>query len=559
MPPRLRALVTAATPWIAPALLALSALALLVATLSSLGSHFLRSPLARDPAQFQFMAWAISRGAVDYRDLNDMNAPLSHAIHWLFMHLGGLDDGRFRRLELGALLAAAALAAALLPRRAPALRPVAALCAAAALASEYLRLFPWHLSQRDGMAMWFALPAFALGALALDDAPAIPRRRALLAAGALVGLATTLKPFFGLLGVPLLVGALAALPPGQRARAALHLVLGGLVGTLPALAFTLVFGSLRDYLRLGFVEGPLFYQGVYDRTLREILLDPAEPFHWLRAGAASTVLGLALLGLGALPRRDLPLILAPASTVLIVLVQHKGFVYHVIPSIGATVLLWAHLLVTAAERAPRRALPALGVGLAGASLALWSASLLPTSALLLPTSLEYERIADGRLEALPPGPGLGIPDYFPRELRLGADWLRARTPPDARVYVYGHDAAVLLYARRRPAVATLSSAGIDLAGLLLSPRREGLPAARVRALEAVQRRTIAATLGRLQRDGAAACVLIDRSPWMTEPTALADLERHAPALAQWVLANHTEAQSFGPVHVWLPRGDGLTP
>jgi hypothetical protein len=46
---------------------------------------------------------------------------------------------------------------------------------------------------------------------------------------------------------------------------------------------------------------------------------------------------------------------------------------------------------------------------------------------------------------------------------------------------------------------------------------------------------------------------------MTEPTALADLERHAPALAQWVLANHTEAQSFGPVHVWLPRGDGLTP
>ncbi len=556
LPPRLRAALAAATPCLAPVIVALSALALLVVSLSELGSHFLRSPLARDPAQFQFIAWAISRGSVDYRDLRDMNAPLSHAIHWLFMHLGGLDEGRFRRLELGTLAVTMGLAGWWLPRRARsvALRLVASLGVVAVVIAEYLRTFPWHLSQRDGMALWFVLPATALGASALDDdAPVARRRRALLAAGALIGLATTLKPFFGLMGVPLMVGALAVLPRGQRLRGALALLLGGLAGTLPALLFTLLLGSLPDYLREAFVSGPLFYQGIYDRPLRDIFQDPMEPFHWLRAGAVSTALGLGLLGLGALPRRDLPLLLAPSVAVAVVLIQHKGFAYHVHLVTGATLLLWVHLLLTALERTPPRVLPSLAVGLAGASLALWSASLLRSSALLLPECLEYERIADGDLASLPPGPGLRIPDYFPRELRLGASWLRAHTPPDARVYVYGHDVAVLLYARRRPAAATLGSAGIDLAGLLIPPQRERLPGRRVRGLEAMQRHNIDDDLQRLRRDGAAACVLIDRSPWMTEPTALADLQRHAPALAEWVLTRYAEAASFGPVHVWLPR------
>jgi len=236
-----------------------------------------------------------------------------------------------------------------------------------------------------------------------------------------------------------------------------------------------------------------------------------------------------------------------------VLIQHKGFAYHVHLATGVTLLLWVHLLLTAVERTPPRVLPSLAVGLAGASLALWSASLLRSSALLLPECLEYERIADGDLASLPPGPALRIPDYFPRELRLGASWLRAHTPPDSRIYVYGHDVSMLLYARRRPATATLGSAGIDLAGLLIPPQRGGLPEARVRALEAMQRRNIDDELRRLRRDGAAACVLIDRSPWMTEPTALDDLQRHAPALAEHVLANYVEAANFGPVHIWIPK------
>ena len=112
------------------------------------------------------------------------------------------------------------------------------------------------------MALWFVLPATALGAAALDDSASMARRRrALLAAGALIGLATTLKPYFGLMGIPLLlVGALTVPGAGHRLAAARHLVLGGLLGAVPALVFTLLLGSLRHYLREGFVHGPIFVE-----------------------------------------------------------------------------------------------------------------------------------------------------------------------------------------------------------------------------------------------------------------------------------------------------------
>lgn len=556
LPPRLRATLDAVVRHLALALVGLAALALLATTWSALGAHYLRSPLARDPAEFQFIAWAVSRGEVDYRDLRDMNAPLSHAIHWLFMHLGGLDDGRFRRLELVTLVASVGLAGGCLPRRAPSApaRVVAGLCAVAGVVAEYFRTFPWHLSQRDAFAVWFVLPATALAARALaPGATATFRRNATLGAGALVGAATTLKPFLGLMGVPLMVGALACLSGAERWRASRRLVVGGLLGTLPALAFTLAFGSLSDYLREGFVDGPLFYQGLYDRPLREIFLDPNEPFQWMRAAAASTVLGLALVGLRFLSAGDLPVVLAPLAAAAVVLAQHKGFAYHAHVTAAATLLLWAHLLVTAAERAPKRALPALSIGLVGAGLALWSTAIQPGSALLWPVSLEYERLADGDPAARPAGPALGIPDYFPRELRLGGAWLRANTAPDARVFVYGHDVSMLLYARRRPATALMGSVGVDLAGLLLPPGRDALAPARRRGLESLQRRNVADALRRLRAEAPAACALIDHSPWMTEPTALADLQRHAPELAAVVTTGYVEAASYGPVHLWRRR------
>jgi hypothetical protein len=56
--------------------------------------------LGRDQGIFQYVAWAITRGAVDYRDIRDVNGPLAHVVHLAFLMLGGADEHRFRLLDL---------------------------------------------------------------------------------------------------------------------------------------------------------------------------------------------------------------------------------------------------------------------------------------------------------------------------------------------------------------------------------------------------------------------------------------------------------------------------
>ena len=40
-----------------------------------------RTTLGRDQGIFQYVAWAIHEGAIDYRDVRDVNGPLVHAVH----------------------------------------------------------------------------------------------------------------------------------------------------------------------------------------------------------------------------------------------------------------------------------------------------------------------------------------------------------------------------------------------------------------------------------------------------------------------------------------------
>src|SRR5215469_12540906 len=71
--------------------------------------------LGRDQGIFQYVAWAIGRGAVDYRDVRDVNGPLTHLIHFVFLRLGGGDEHRFRCLDLAATGVSFAFAGACLP------------------------------------------------------------------------------------------------------------------------------------------------------------------------------------------------------------------------------------------------------------------------------------------------------------------------------------------------------------------------------------------------------------------------------------------------------------
>src|SRR5262245_15578145 len=56
--------------------------------------------LGRDQGIFQYIAWAVLRGEVDYRDVRDVNGPLTHLVHMLMLLAGGGDEYRFRVLDL---------------------------------------------------------------------------------------------------------------------------------------------------------------------------------------------------------------------------------------------------------------------------------------------------------------------------------------------------------------------------------------------------------------------------------------------------------------------------
>src|ERR1700689_1864165 len=62
--------------------------------------HAALETLGRDQGIFQYVAWAVRHGARDYRDVRDVNGPLTHLIHLVFQMLGGADEHRFRVLDL---------------------------------------------------------------------------------------------------------------------------------------------------------------------------------------------------------------------------------------------------------------------------------------------------------------------------------------------------------------------------------------------------------------------------------------------------------------------------
>src|SRR6185312_6404625 len=74
-----------------------------------------RTPLGRDQGIFQYVAWAVGRGAIDYRDVRDVNGPLTHFVHLAFLGLGGADEHRFRVLDLAVTALTFALVGACVP------------------------------------------------------------------------------------------------------------------------------------------------------------------------------------------------------------------------------------------------------------------------------------------------------------------------------------------------------------------------------------------------------------------------------------------------------------
>src|ERR1700683_1201386 len=61
--------------------------------------HAVLETLGRDQGIFQYIAVGVSHGAKDYLDVRDVNGPLTHLVHMVFLWLGGADEHRFRVMD----------------------------------------------------------------------------------------------------------------------------------------------------------------------------------------------------------------------------------------------------------------------------------------------------------------------------------------------------------------------------------------------------------------------------------------------------------------------------
>jgi hypothetical protein len=289
-------------------------------------------PLTGDATIFHFMADQFLIGLVPYRDLADINMPLIYGIHAAIVWIGGLSDAAWRAFDL---LAAAVMSALIAMLVRPAGR-AAALLAVLAMLATHLLLGPLAAGQRDYLLAILAL-AVAWLSIAAHEAP---QRRGvyLLAAGACVVIAASLKPS------ALLLGLLPTLTIGwPRVRDIAWMAAGALTAGLA------VFGTLTALGGLGAFIDML-------RTLLPAYASLNDPTVWqmLQACAGLPPLaGLALaaaLGIAAAKTVRLRALMGLAAFGLIhLLVQRKAFFYHVYP-LGVGLACWGAFSVATLSR-----------------------------------------------------------------------------------------------------------------------------------------------------------------------------------------------------------------
>ncbi len=547
--------------------------------------------LGRDQGIFQYVAWALGRGLKDYRDIRDVNGPLTHLVHMVFLALGGADEHRFHVLDLTVTGATFALAGACLPGLVATDTPLGDAKARAArwlervgwafaawviLSAQYLAFLYWDLAQRESFFDWFMLSGVALQLFAqsrLARSPA-PGKRHLETALLAVAGALSLVPWFGKPTYALFTFAqLAALlldPDAalSRRRRFAAFALGGLAGALTQVAFLLAYADIGAFVRIYLVDVPALYQFIWPRTPAEILTLPA----FESTSALALVTSAVMLGLIAdrqLPVRALAVALVPICGLANAVLQRKGFPYHLHPVSAGLHLEWLVLAVWACERygrsdaaasersEKRAALPGqrLITFVAAGVLTLRVAMAMETSPHLtnlwilqkgttaeLRTSHDYLVYFRDR-------------DYFPWEMRQTAAYLREHTRPTDRVQMYGMDPYLLFLAERLSATPYIYAYDLDVdAALYGSNLPEGLhptweESVRIRDLRDAHERDF---LERLKKDPPAAFVFMDKAPLMTvDDDAWLDFATHNASSAAWVSEHYKQTAAFGEDRVWL--------
>jgi hypothetical protein len=248
--------------------------------------------LGRDQGIFQYIGWALAHGERDYRDVRDVNGPLTHLVHRVFLALGGADEHRFRVLDLAVTGATFAFVGLCLPglsvrhsgrRAVPAVERLAwAVAAWVVLSGQYLLYGYWDLAQRESFLDWFLLPSVALQLVAQGPArskradpnenagPARSKRRVLLAlSGALAVVPCFGKPTYLVFVAAQILTIVADASLGMPRRAALGAFLaGGAAGALSQLALLVATGDALAYARIQLADVPAMYRFIWPRAPR---------------------------------------------------------------------------------------------------------------------------------------------------------------------------------------------------------------------------------------------------------------------------------------------------
>jgi hypothetical protein len=540
-----------------------------------------RTTLGRDQGIFQYVAWALGRGAVDYRDVRDVNGPLTHLVHMVLLGLGGADEHCFRILDLAMTGLTFAVAGACVPglrsRRPPsALERAAWACAGwVVLSGQYLLYDYWHTAQRESFCDWFLLPSLALQLVALapgSGGDTDLARRGRFALSAMAG-ALSVVPWFGKPTYVLFtVVQLLAIAVGAPARAAgsapggarglssparapfVAFAVGGALGAASQLVFLLAHGDVLAYVRIQLTDVPAMYRFIWPRAMADLLSDPWRANQVVLALVGALVL-LALMALGEMPPRAIAVALAPVCAVAHVVVQAKGFPYHFHPVTASSHLQWLVLVAWATERArvAQRRLAAVRIlpVVAATILALRVATDMEESPYIRATWLLWGAATPAARSTRAYFGHFAEPDFFPFELREAADYLRAHTKPDDRVQTYGMDPYVLFLAGRESGTPYIYAYDLNADAALAGGTGGHPDAAQAKTIRAMRDAHEEDMMGRMEASPPAAFVFIDGSPLLTRADAWDDFEEHCPRSAPWVRDRYREAAQFGHDHVWL--------
>ncbi len=278
-------------------------------------------PLVGDATIFHFIAGQMKMGAVPYRDIVDINMPLTYGIHAAVVAIGGMSDVTWRAFDL---TAAAVMSALILMLVGPA-GPAVSILAVLAVLVTHLLLGPYAAGQRDFL---MSIPAVATALVSARIAEDREHRWLyLLLAGAFGMTAASIKPS----GMLLLF--LPALATGLRWREMIWIIVGAAGVGLLVFGTLAAWGGLDAFITMIRELLPQ-YASMGARSVPETL----EAVQWI-VPIAGLAIAAALSIAAPKPPRVRAMIGLTLFGLIHLLVQRKGWSYHVYP-LGIGLACW---------------------------------------------------------------------------------------------------------------------------------------------------------------------------------------------------------------------------